>query len=137
MYGLGKSSVNKEFKKAMFEALNDDLNSSKAIALIDELITTANETLDKEPKNKNFKKELVANFEFINDILGIGFDDAFSYFQFGIDEETITKIEELIEKRNEAKKAKDFETADSVRDELNSLGISVMDTPNGTKWEKN
>lgn len=46
------------------------------------------------------------------------------------------QIEELIEKRNEAKKAKDFETADKVRDELTALNISVMDTPNGVVWEK-
>ena len=136
VYGGGKSAVNKEFKQAMLEALNDDLNSSKAMALVDELISNANDTLDKEPKNKNFKKELVANIEFINDILGIGFDDAFSYFQFGIDEETICQVESLIEKRNEAKKAKDFETADTIRDEITALGVSTMDTPNGTKWEK-
>jgi len=136
VYGGGKSAVNKEFKDSLLNALNDDLNSAKAISIIDEYINKANESLDKEPKNKSLKKELVATLEFIDEVIGIGGSDAYSYFQFGISNEDISKIEELIEKRSEAKKAKDFETADKVRDELTALGISVMDTPNGIVWEK-
>ncbi|WP_212744997.1 cysteine--tRNA ligase [Arcobacter arenosus] len=136
VYGGGKSAVNKEFKESLLTALNDDLNSAKAMATIDEYINKANETLDKEPKNKAFKKELVATLEFIDEVIGIGGSDAYSYFQFGISEDDISKIEKLIEKRTEAKKEKDFETADKVRDELTTLGISVMDTPNGVVWEK-
>ncbi len=136
VYGGGSSTVNKNFKEELLNALNDDLNSSKAIASIDELINTANEKLNTNPKDKAFKKELVANLQFIEEILGIGGSDAYEYFQFGIDEETKTQIENLIEKRTEAKKAKDFDTADKVRDELATLDISVMDTPNGVVWEK-
>ena len=61
---------------------------------------------------------------------------AYEYFQFGIDVQTKFKIEDLITQRNEAKKVKDFTKADSVRDELSELGISLMDTINGTVWEK-
>ena len=136
VYGLGKSAVNKELKENILKALNDDLNTPKAISIIDEYITKANETLDKEPKNKNIKKELVSTFEFINDLLGIGFNDAFKYFQFGISKEDIQSIETLIEKRTEAKKEKNFEAADKIRDEISSLNVSIMDTPNGTVWEK-
>ncbi|WP_321312570.1 cysteine--tRNA ligase [Halarcobacter sp.] len=136
VYGLGKSAVNKEFKENILTALNDDLNTAKAISIIDEYINKANETLDKEPKNKNFKKELVATFEFIDEIIGIGFNDAYKYFQFGISKEDIEKIESLIEKRTLAKKNKDFETADKIRDEISSLDVSIMDTPNGVVWEK-
>jgi len=136
VYGLGKSAVNKELKENILKALNDDLNTPKAISIIDEYITKANETLDKEPKNKNIKKELVSTFEFINDLLGIGFNDAFKYFQFGISKEDIQNIETLIEKRTEAKKEKNFEAADKIRDEISSLNVSIMDTPNGTVWEK-
>ena len=46
------------------------------------------------------------------------------------------KIEQLISKRNEAKKEKDFITADAVRDELSKMDISLMDTSTGTVWEK-
>ena len=137
VYGGGKSAINKNFKTKILEALNDDLNTAKALSVVDELIATANDTLDKEPKNKGFKKELMANIEFVNDTLGIGLQDAYEYFQFGISREEVKKIEELIENRNNARKDKNFELSDKYRDELTELGISLMDTANGTVWEKN
>ena len=130
------SNVNKKFKDDILNALNDDMNTSIALSIIDEMIGNANDKLDANPKDKNLKKELVSNILFINNILGIGFNDAYEYFQFGIDEQTKSKIEELITKRNEAKKEKNFQVADAVRDELTILGISLMDTVNGTVWEK-
>ena len=136
VYGMEASIVNAKFKEDILNALNDDINTSKALSLIDEMISYANDKLDANAKDKNLKKELIANILFINDILGIGFNDAYEYFQFGIDEQTKNKIEALIEKRNEAKKVKDFATADAVRDELTTLEISLMDTVNGTVWEK-
>jgi cysteinyl-tRNA synthetase len=136
VYGTEASTVNNKFKEDILNALNDDINTSKALSLIDEMISNANDKLDANPKDKNLKKELIANILFINDILGIAYDDAYEYFQFGIDENSKNKIEALIEKRNEAKKVKDFATADAVRDELTALEISLMDTVNGTVWEK-
>jgi len=136
VYGGSSSIVNKEFKERMIISLNDDINTSKALSTIDEMISNTNDKLDINPKDKVLKKELVANVEFISEILGIGSFDAYSYFQFGISNEEKTKIEALIEKRTEAKKAKDFEAADKVRDEITALGISLMDTPSGVVWEK-
>ncbi|WP_323594597.1 cysteine--tRNA ligase [Aliarcobacter butzleri] len=129
-------SVNKKFKEDILNALNDDINTSIALSVIDEMINSANDKLDSNPKDKNLKKELISNINFIEEVLGIGGNDAYAYFQFGIDESTKEKIEDLILKRNEAKKAKDFQTADKLRDELSSMDISLMDTVNGTVWEK-
>lgn len=136
VYALGKSVVNKEFKEELMNALNDDLNTAKAISIIDEMITKANDTLTNEPKNKNFKKELVANLEFIEEILGVATLDAYEYFQFGISPEQKQNIEALIKKRVEAKQNKQFDEADNIREELQQLGISIMDTVNGVVWEK-
>ncbi|MDD2291287.1 MAG: cysteine--tRNA ligase [Aliarcobacter sp.] len=136
VYGTEASTINKKFKEDILNALNDDINTSKALSIIDEMIGNANDKLDANPKDKNLKKELISNILFINDILGIAFNDAYEYFQFGIDEQTKFKIEDLITQRNEAKKIKDFTKADAVRDELSELGISLMDTVNGTVWEK-
>ena len=136
VYGVDASTINKKFKEDVLNALNDDMNTSKALSLIDEMIGNANDKLDANPKDKNLKKELISNILFINDILGIGFSDAYEYFQFGIDEQTKLKIENLITQRNEAKKEKNFEIADAVRNELVTIGISLMDTVNGTVWEK-
>ena len=136
VYGTEASTINKKFKEDILNALNDDINTSKALSIIDEMIGNANDKLDANPKDKNLKKELISNILFINDILGIAFNDAYEFFQFGIDDLTKFKIEDLITQRNEAKKIKDFEKADSVRNELSELGISLMDTTNGTVWEK-
>lgn len=136
VYGVEDSSVNKKFKEDILNALNDDINTSIALSVIDEMVNSANDKLDSNPKDKNLKKELISNINFIEEVLGIGGNDAYAYFQFGIDESTKEKIEDLILKRNEAKKAKDFQTADTLRDELSSIDISLMDTINGTVWEK-
>ena len=136
VYGGATSAVNKEFKTNMLNALNDDINTSKALSIIDEMISNANDKLDSNAKDKAFKKELVSNIEFIENILGIAASDAFEYFQFGISEDTKSSIEKLILSRNEAKKEKNFELADEIRNKLTLMEISIMDTPNGVVWEK-
>ncbi len=135
VYGIASSKVNEKFKSDILDALNDDLNTSLALSIIDEFINISNDNLDKNPKDKNLKQEIVANISFIEDILGFGGSDAYSYFQFGIDDKTKEKIEELILQRNEAKKEKDFAKADGIRDELSSMNISIMDTVSGVVWE--
>ncbi|SFV90886.1 Cysteinyl-tRNA synthetase [hydrothermal vent metagenome] len=130
------SSVNKNFKAALLDAMADDLNISVALAHIDEMIASANEQLDANPKDKALKKETLANLEFIDMLLGFGGKEPYSYFQIGVDEALKAQIEALIAKRSEAKKAKDFATSDAIRDELTAMGIAIMDTSEGTVWEK-
>ncbi|MDC0933320.1 cysteine--tRNA ligase [Arcobacteraceae bacterium] len=137
LYGLqSHGKANKELSSALFSALNDDMNTSKALASIDEYISSSNDAFDKEPKNKNLKKEIIASIEFINSILGVGAKDAYTYFQFGISKEEKEKIEKLIEDRKNAKKEKDFELSDKIRDELKDMNISLMDSATSTLWEK-
>lgn len=81
------------------------------------------------------QEEIVANIEFVEKVLGFGGSDAFSYFQFGVSLELKKQIEDLISKRAEAKKNKDFSKADSIRDELSAMNISIMDTALGVVWE--
>ncbi|HEC2831153.1 TPA: cysteine--tRNA ligase, partial [Campylobacter jejuni] len=69
-------------------------------------------------------------------IFGFGFMDATLYFQWGVSKEEREEIEKLILERTEAKKNKDFNTADAIREQLNSKKITLLDTPNGTIWEK-
>lgn len=137
LYKVKGSTVNKNFKQNFLEALSDDLNVSKALAFMDEFFSEANERLDANTKDKASKKEISASIEYINEVLGVGEQDAYAYFQFGMSEEEKNTITTLIEKRNLAKKEKDFANADALRDELTALGISIMDTPEGTVWEKN
>jgi cysteinyl-tRNA synthetase len=100
------------------------------------MISEANDKFDENPKDKGLKKETLANIEFLDELLGFGGKEPFSYFQIGIDEATKEKIEGLIEARNNAKKEKDYPKSDTIRDELSAMGIAIMDTANGTVWEK-
>ena len=68
--------------------------------------------------------------------MGIGLYIPYMYFQLGVDDAEKAHIEALIEERALAKKAKDFAKADEIRALLESKRIQLMDTPNGTQWEK-
>ena len=136
LFGLATSEIATAFQKELLEALSDDLNISKALSLIDEMIASANETLDTAGKHKQLKKETLANLAYIEKVLGFGIKNPFEYFQYGVDEVTKERINTLIQQRNEAKKAKDFATSDALRDEILSFGVQIMDTPEGTFWEK-
>ena len=131
-----KSSTCKEFKKAILEALSEDLNISKTLAILDEMIANANEKLDANPKDKATKFETNANLEWIESILGISYKNPYMYFQIGVNKEEKMQIEKLITQRTEAKKEKDFALADEIREILTCKGIQLMDTANGTQWEK-
>ncbi len=130
------SAVNKDFKKALLDAMGDDLNISIALSIIDVMIADTNDAFDKEAKNKALKKETLANIEFIDSLLGFGGKEPFEFFQIGISQEEKANIESLITERSEAKKEKDFARSDAIRDELIAMGISIMDTADGTVWEK-
>jgi cysteinyl-tRNA synthetase len=135
LFGLSSPVIETDFKKALLEALGDDLNVSRAYALIDELIANANEALDLNPKDKIYRQSVLSSLAAIEELLGFGGQNPFEYFQFGLDENTKIKINELIVGRSEAKKIKDFAASDALRDQLTALGVSIMDTAEGTFWE--
>ena len=136
LFGMTIQNAHTGFQEKLLDALSDDLNISQALSLIDEMVSSANETLDTAGKHKALKKETLSNLAYIEIILGFGIKNPFEYFQFGIDEDTKNTINKLIEKRDEAKKAKDFELSDKLRDEILEFGVNLMDTPSGTFWEK-
>ena len=136
LFGLSTCKDDTTFKKELLNTLNDDLNVSTALALIDEMISSANEQLDTAGKHKQLKRETMANVAFIEAVLGFGIKNPFEYFQFGIDEMTKEKINSLIEQRNTAKKEKDFALSDNIRNEILAYDVNLMDTPQGTFWEK-
>jgi len=136
LFGMKAAEEKTPFQSALLKALGDDLNISKALALLDEMTAAANEGLDAAPKDKGLKRRILADLEYVENLLGFGTMNPYEYFQHGISEETKAKIESLIEARNEAKKAKDFERSDAIRGEITALGIQLMDTPQGTFWEK-
>jgi cysteinyl-tRNA synthetase len=136
LFGLTYEPVKTAFQEELLEALSDDLNISASLALVDAMITNANETLDTAGKHKELKTETLSNLAYIDEVLGFGAKNPFAYFQLGVDEATKEEISALIIQRDEAKKAKDFATSDKIRDAILAYGVSIMDTPQGTFWEK-
>ena len=136
LFGLAENSGETPFRDELLKALSDDMNVSTALALIDEMISNANETLDTAGKHKILKRETISNLAYIDSLLGFGVKNPFEYFQFGMDENTKEKIASLMTKRDEAKKEKNFEASDKLRDEILAFGVTLMDTPAGTFWEK-
>ncbi|AJC90521.1 MULTISPECIES: cysteine--tRNA ligase [Campylobacter] len=130
-------SIESEIAKHILDVLNDDLNISKALALLDEFINESNIYLDQNPKDKTYKTQLEKILKELAFIFGLGFVDTIKYFQFGISQEKCQEIEEKITLRNQAKQEKNYALADQIRNDLAKENILLMDTPNGVIWEKN
>ena len=124
-----------KFRSEMMEFLSDDLNTSGALAVLDSFVASANEALDRAPKDKALKAQIAANLEFAKQTLGILYEDETEYFRFGVSEQQRAQIEELIKQRAQAKAEKNFAGADAIRARLADMKIEVMDTPSGTVWE--
>ena len=101
----------------------DDLNTPGLIA---ELNKIAKEYSSDAKDKEQIKSKLML----IGSVLGIFQDKSFNQ----VSDEMQQKIEELIIKRENAKKDKNFDMADQIRNELNELGIEIKDTSDGTSW---
>ena len=101
--------------------INNDLNTSM-------MLTTLYDVLKDESLNDASKKYLIGLFD---EVLGLGLFDV-SLKEASVSEEFIL---DKISLRNKAKTDKDYTLADSIRDELLSLGIKLIDTKDGTKYE--
>ena len=115
--------------EAFMRALEDDLNTPLAIASLHELATEIN----KAPSRRK-KYEIRAKLRAAGEVLGILQKDAQFWLQSGTAKIGANLIEQLIEQRNAARKAKDYEKADSIRKELATHGVVLEDGPDGTFW---
>ena len=109
------------------EAMDDDLNVSVALAVLFDFVREMNVLLDDDVVSKNEADEVVAVLKRFDGVLGVvGEVEA---------EEALPKeAEVLIAKREAARKAKDWATADALRVRLSELGVVVEDTAQGVRW---
>jgi cysteinyl-tRNA synthetase len=128
--------VDEGIKKRLLDALTNDLNISEGFAVLEDFISSSNERLDSEPKNKELKSSAIATIGFVSQLFGLGYKEPHEHFQQGFDETQKQEINELITKRAEAKKEKNFALADEMRAKLGALGVAIMDTATGTVWER-
>ncbi len=115
--------------EAFLEAVSDDLNTPRATA---ELFALAKELESAE--GIGAKHEAKSALLAAGRLLGFLQAEPDAWFEGGADTELKAKVEGLLAARIEARKAKDWATADHIRDELTALNIVVMDGPTGATW---
>jgi cysteinyl-tRNA synthetase len=122
-----------EEARGAFEAgMNDDLNTSNALASIHELRRDVNTAIDAGEFGADDRNAVIQLLDRIDSVLGVigpVADD-------GIDPALVAEVEARIQERNAARKNRDFARADQIRDGLAERGVILEDTPQGTKWKK-
>ncbi|MCD6115208.1 cysteine--tRNA ligase [bacterium] len=117
-----------KFKNKFEEAMDDDFNTPKAMAVIFELIREVNPMLDKNQITQEEVKQILEFLKFIDEIFG-----------FILKKERVKipeEIKKLAQKREILRKEKKWEEADKIREEIKKLGYEIQDTAGGTKIKK-
>lgn len=112
-----------------FEAgLDDDLNTSIALAALFDLIKETNILLEREKIGNANRDQILKLFTDANQVMAV----------FEIEEKPLEdqEIAQLIEERQEARRQRNYQRADEIRDNLNQFGIVLEDTKDGTRWKK-
>ncbi|KQR10823.1 MULTISPECIES: cysteine--tRNA ligase [Xanthomonas] len=129
------------------EALNDDLNTPLALAVMAKLAKDANRALLEfapagglidglSPENLAALQRAKAELLGAGMALGLLQQDPAAWFSRGTDASDDARITALVEERSTAKKAKDFARADAIRKQLADEGIVLEDTPQGVRWKR-
>jgi cysteinyl-tRNA synthetase len=121
------AATNNDYSERFHGAMDDDFNTPEAIGVLFDLVREVN----KAEGEKKFA--LGAQLRELGAILGCLQLSPEEFLQSGGDVD-VEYVEAMIQKRIDAKKAKDFATADGVRDELLAQGITLRDGPEGTSW---
>jgi cysteinyl-tRNA synthetase len=117
--------------QALADALADDLNTPEALAQLYEAGHALNKATAADEKARA-KAELQAGAR----LLGLLQQDPEAWFKGAGDDAEAEEIERLIAERTQARKTKDFATADKIRDDLKARGVVLEDGPEGTTWKR-
>jgi len=121
-----------EVPPELIAALEDDLNSPKAMAAFFGLAKELNKATD-EKERVSRAAQMYASGE----LMGLLGSDPDEWFAGHIEGDLSSDdIEALIAKRNAAKAALDFESADAIRDQLSDAGVTIQDGRDGTSWRR-
>jgi cysteinyl-tRNA synthetase len=117
---------------AVIEALEDDINTPRALAEMFNLARSLNKASDDEER-----RSLAAALLAAGDLLGLIRQDPEAWFAGDDGELSADDIESLLGQREAARAAKDFATADGIRDQLAAAGIQIEDGAGETRWRRN
>jgi len=133
----GNADIDAAYKARFEAAMDDDFNTPVALSVLFDLARELNAA--KEAKSEKVK-DLVATLRLFGGLLGILQGDADDFLKSGVvngEAINVDLIEQQIESRLAAKKAKDWSLADKIRDNLKGQGIILEDTPNGlSTWRR-
>lgn len=115
-------------KNEFITAMDDDLNTADGIAALFELTKDINTHILSKKVSKNVCEQAARIFDELCDVLGLLYNRKSN--------DLSDDFEALIEKRETARKNKDWATADQIRDDLKARGIILKDTPQGVTWTK-
>ncbi|MEM2560894.1 MAG: DALR domain-containing protein, partial [Candidatus Bathyarchaeia archaeon] len=121
----GKIRQLTENLKKRFEEAMDDIN--EALAALFEFTREVNRLMDENKVSREEAREAYELLVSLDKVLGI-------IGEVKVEDSLPKEAEELIRKREEARKAKDWETADKIREQLKLMGVIIEDTPHGVKW---
>jgi cysteinyl-tRNA synthetase len=125
-YGAGELV---ESARSRFEAgLDDDLDISVALAALFEFMGDVNRLLDDGQVDKGDARAYMAFLLSLDKVLGLRLDAAVE------EKDTPADVEALIDTREEARRSKDWVTADRIRSQLGDMGVVIEDTPKGVRW---
>ncbi len=114
-------------RELFIKAMDDDLNTADALAEIFNLAKDINNLIDAQ--GKKVALTLAAElFDELTGVLGLLYNRKSNDLD--------SEVEKMIEQRTQARKNRDFATADAIRDKLKEMGIVLEDTPQGVKWSK-
>jgi cysteinyl-tRNA synthetase len=116
-----------ELRQQFIEAMDDDFNTANGISVLFELSKLSNLYLMEKNTAVEVVEALMNEFKVLFDVLGLTLEE-----EILLDEE----IEELIQKRIQARKDRNFQLADDIRDQLKDMNIILEDTPQGTRWKR-
>ncbi len=125
-----EAAAGTEFETRFYKAMDDDFNTPEALGVLFELVRELNKARAENADNAQSLGALVLK---LGGALGVLQSNPESFLKSGGDVDEAW-IEEMIEKRKAAKKAKDFAEADRVREELASNGVILQDSREGTTW---
>lgn len=124
------NSMIKETRKKFEETMDDNLRINDALVVMFKFISQISKLISENKIGKNNSQAAIDLMLDFDKTLGLNLKEA-------VKKEKIPKeIEELIKKREEARKRGDWKTADEVRDKIRELGYMIEDTDSGVKWKK-